>query len=117
MSCANTSLPWFIDPPRAMLPRGVAKPKFEIQIETKKINRVCVFHQQLTGAESPNVGTLLETDANSKHRMERMEWLGMLAKQVLSGRACANHQEFIEAGVNIHRSKNVVSIVVNQGET
>jgi len=46
-----------------------------------------------------------------------MEWLGMLAKQVLSGRACANHQEFIEAGVNIHRSKNVVSIVVNQGET
>src|SRR6266446_2232400 len=59
MSCANTSLPWFIDPPRAMLPRGVAKPKFEIQIETKKINRLCVFHQQLTGAESPNVGTLL----------------------------------------------------------
>ncbi len=42
-----------------MLPRGVAKPKFEIQIETKKINRLCVFHQQLTGAESPNVGTLL----------------------------------------------------------
>src|SRR5467141_5304580 len=59
MSCANTSLPWFIDPPRAMLPRGVAKPKFEIQIETKKMNRLCVFHQQLTGAESPNVGTLL----------------------------------------------------------
>src|SRR5467141_4234925 len=59
MSCANTSLPWFIDPPRAMLPHGVAKPKFEIQIETKKINRLCVFHQQLTGAENPNVGTLL----------------------------------------------------------
>src|SRR5882762_4349238 len=65
MSCANTSLPWFIDPPRAMLPRGVAKPKFEIQIETKKINRLCVFHQQLTGAESPNVGTLLRTDYSS----------------------------------------------------
>src|SRR5467141_1531488 len=59
MSCANTSLPWFIDPPRAMLPRGVAKPKFEIQIETKKINRLCVFHQQLNRAESTNVGTLL----------------------------------------------------------
>jgi hypothetical protein len=39
---------------------------------------------------------IVETDANSKHRMERMEWLGMLAKQVLSRRACANHQEFIE---------------------
>src|SRR6266481_8199340 len=64
MSCANTSLPWFIDPPRAMLPRRVAKPKFEIQIETKKINRLCVFHQQLTGAESPNVGTLLIVGVN-----------------------------------------------------
>src|SRR6266849_2809820 len=59
MSCANTSLPWFIEPPRAMLPGRAAKPKFEIQIETKKINRLCVFHQQLTGAENPNVGTLL----------------------------------------------------------
>src|SRR5260370_10838869 len=60
MSCANTSLPWFIEPPRAMLPGRAAKPKFEIQIETKKINRLCVFHQQLTGAENPNVGTLLK---------------------------------------------------------
>src|SRR5260370_20165717 len=59
MSCANTSLPWFIEPPRAMLPGRAAKPKFEIQIETNKINRLCVFHQQLTGAENPNVGTLL----------------------------------------------------------
>jgi len=42
-----------------MLPGRAAKPKFEIQIETKKINRLCVFHQQLTGAENPNVGTLL----------------------------------------------------------
>src|SRR5260370_41036954 len=63
MSCANTSLPWFIEPPRAMLPGRAAKPKFEIQIETKKINRLCVFHQQLTGAENPNVGTLL-TEGN-----------------------------------------------------
>src|SRR5258708_23423814 len=59
MSCANTRLPWFIEPPRAMLTGRAAKTKFEIQIETKKINRLCVFHQQLTGAENPNVGTLL----------------------------------------------------------
>src|SRR5260370_34984854 len=59
MSCANTSLPWFIEPPRAMLTGRAAKPKFEIQIEAKKINRLWVFHQQLTGAENPNVGTLL----------------------------------------------------------
>jgi hypothetical protein len=27
---------------------------------------------------------VVENVVNSKHRMERMEWLGMLAKQVLS---------------------------------
>ena len=27
---------------------------------------------------------IVENVANSKHRMERMEWLGVLAKQVLS---------------------------------
>src|SRR5882762_5707864 len=81
MSCANTSLPWFIDPPRAMLPRGVAKPKFEIQIETKKINRLCVFHQQLTGAESPNVGTLLP-------RFNNDDGAGCNATDVFYGSRC-----------------------------
>jgi hypothetical protein len=42
-----------------MLPRRVAEPKSEIQIETKKIHRLCVFHQQHAGAERQNVGTLL----------------------------------------------------------
>ena len=42
-----------------MLPRRGAKPKSKIQIETKKTHCLCVFHQQLTGAERQNVGTLL----------------------------------------------------------
>jgi hypothetical protein len=40
---------------------------------------------------------MVETVTNSKHGMERMELLNVLAKQVLSMRSpCANHQEFIE---------------------
>jgi hypothetical protein len=39
---------------------------------------------------------IVETVANSKRRIEWLEWLSVLAKQVLSMRACANHQEFIE---------------------
>src|SRR5260370_42329560 len=85
MSCANTSLPWFIEPPRAMLPGRAAKPKFEIQIETKKINRLCVFHQQLTGAENPNVGTLLKRNTRSSLPTPLiMEEKGALRQNVLS---------------------------------
>ncbi len=47
--------------------------KFEIQIETKKINRLCVFHQQLTGAENPNVGTLLVGYIKKLKRLARRD--------------------------------------------
>src|SRR5258708_28326921 len=91
MSCANTSLPWFIEPPRAMLPGRAAKPKFEIQIETKKINRLCVFHQQLTGAENPNVGTLLglAESYSCRQRPEvRFDRLINQSDSVLGGAPC-----------------------------
>jgi hypothetical protein len=59
MSRTNTNLPCFIDAPREMLPRGVAESTSAVQIETKKIRRLCASDQQFTGFGKQNVGTLL----------------------------------------------------------
>jgi len=51
-----------------------------------------------------------------RHQMRYLcHLLCLLAKQVLSMRACAN-QAFMATGLNVHPSKNAVSIVVNHGE-
>jgi hypothetical protein len=54
ISCANTSLPRFIDGPHEVMLRRVAEPAFRVQIETKRICRLSVSHQQFQ-----NAGTLL----------------------------------------------------------
>ena len=67
ISCANTSLPWFIDRPREVVLRRVTEPAFAVQIETKTIHCFCVFDQQLTDSPISNVGTLLVTGIKSSN--------------------------------------------------
>jgi hypothetical protein len=64
ISCANTSLPRFIDGPHERPLRRVAEASFAVQIETKRIRQLCVCHQQFTEAKRQNVGTLLAPPRN-----------------------------------------------------
>ena len=44
--------------------RRVAEPVFAVQIETKKIHRLCSINQRVTAPKTLNVGTLLTFDLN-----------------------------------------------------
>src|ERR1017187_4286252 len=59
ITCANTSLPWFIDHPREVVLRRVAEPASAVQIETKINHHLLTYDQHFKKPNCRNVGTLL----------------------------------------------------------